>query len=585
MEYKIKCKNCGEIYYSNIRFCKKCGDKLKDFCNEENISFKENNLQANEINKKDNKTYNNKNEIVYTEKNSDIRGSKRYYVKKIILIIVILLIVIVGMKFLIMNLNAKKDSLKKIEKSKDVIFNKDIINDDIEESTTTEKIEEIIEVETTEDKYNNAMDMLEKGEYAKAYKVLKEIRGYSDTEEILKRFGVRYLTQYRFSNYDGYREKTTFVYDEFGNCTEEFWISDIVNMKKTMYSYDENKKLLETKEQFFNEESGHIRTRTYIYDENRNLIKEKIPFEDREIDYMYDDNGNCIQKKERNVESGEDRDFFRYEYDNNNCIREIFSKDYNGWKVEGIKEYFYNHKGNCIQELSRDSEDEVTEINYIYNSMNKLESKHKIIESYAYGNFGDMIKKEEIYDTVYTYDIEGNLINEKYQYETNNDSGWEEKEYDFEGQILTKLKYDDGGVITYTYDDIQYFYKKDDKVIVFDEVSTCNNDDIYGGSWNWYIEKNNHYNMSTGTKLNIVCRNDGLLDITFTDNYGKSMLYTISAVPSAIGPNYEFGGNDSFVYNLINNNETLKIYYYPDVQKLLVETSDQTLNGEYWYLS
>ena len=144
-------------------------------------------------------------------------------------------------------------------------------------------------------KYNEALELIENGEYVAAYEILDELGDYKDAQQKIENF---HYVPVRVTC----SEEDEITYFEF------FYNKDNLP-SQVVYTYSYGDKFIED----------------YTYDANGNVIKEVYTDSDGDksiYDYTYDANGNVI--KEVYTYSDGDKSIYDYTYDaNGNVIKEV----------------------------------------------------------------------------------------------------------------------------------------------------------------------------------------------------------------------------------------------------------------------
>lgn len=341
-------------------------------------------------------------------------------------------------------------------------------------------------ISINEVKYNNAMQLLAEKEYLKSYNILKELKQYKNSEEVIENFrfvpketkhyetgGEADITHYTYNAAENKLKVTNnpqrlydmeYVFNNNGDCIE---VTQWGNTRKI--SYDAQGRCVSVSDSDSREE--------FKYDNNGNLVKETFcsDYSVQTTEYTYDKNSNCIRKKWEHSSYG----IFTTEYtydEKGNCIKEeVFDEEKK--YVELIKEYVYDEKGNCIG-IYNPNTDNIFE-NYPYvvhyggrftydeNGYSKSETITRFncnssFTKYIYDKNGKCIKESLLksggwQDEInYTYDKKGNCIEEvKYCFSPVAETYIEKKTkytYDEKGNCIKEVR-KDGDTIEYTFDD------------------------------------------------------------------------------------------------------------------------------------
>ena len=284
-----------------------------------------------------------------------------------------------------------------------------------------------------EAKYNDALAMIDSGNYTDAYEILKDLGDYKDTAKHLDRF-VFFLTKLTYDLYDRAGVMTTTL-GRFNLPSNMISVADI-GTKDGTYTYDEQGNL---KRQEVNID-GLIAAFDYTYDENNRLIKAEYSENGVvSITHEYPQNEMGLNAKDIYTVNGEVAYDATYTYDEQGRkIRmEYISEIYGSC----IDTFTYDEKGNLIEEksVSLDGSETYYHYTYTYDESGKLAS-------------GVYIHGEERYTGRFEYDAAGNVTLDEY---TNEDGTKDEytKEYDEHGNLIHAVwKYANGEVETADYE-------------------------------------------------------------------------------------------------------------------------------------
>ena len=248
--------------------------------------------------------------------------------------------------------------------------------------------------------YKEANSLIEKGEYEKAYEILKDLGDYKDAEKMLSRF--RYApTSITLKNSRMEDMKETIEIKLNKNNLTESFIRPRGTYGDVVYSlsYDDDGKLTEYKVSNIKDgETTYTDTTKYTYDKNGNMTREAMSSLSStlqySIEYSYDKNGNMTGYRRVN-DTGE--------------------------VIE--HEYIYDKKGNMVEETHT-----------------WPDGKWSTSE-YYYDKDGRLIKEEALsYITEYVYDDNGNLITETKLYRGTTDEDKTENTYDEKGNLIKIVK-------------------------------------------------------------------------------------------------------------------------------------------------
>ena len=279
----------------------------------------------------------------------------------------------------------------------------------------------------TDENYNIALELIEKGDYTEAYAILKQLGDYKDAQERLAKFqfipiNITVIVKQNDVVIDGYTLGVNISYNKhhLPQCVERY--ESMVGLGE--YDYEERE------------------TTEYIYNTNGKIINEIRKESDGDknmYDYTYDARGNVIEKV--HTDSNSDRTVTTYTYDiDNNLIKEVRTYS-NGGKH--ICEYNYDTNGNLLKKVNKS-------ISQYY------ESQAGSIYDYTYDEYGNLIKEvlsnsSQDYIIDYTYDQSGNLIKEV-NTRANSDDQVIEYEYSENGKLIKKVT-NKNQIEKYSYDE------------------------------------------------------------------------------------------------------------------------------------
>ncbi|MBQ2934257.1 MAG: hypothetical protein IJE02_06570 [Clostridia bacterium] len=267
-------------------------------------------------------------------------------------------------------------------------------------------------------KYNNALKLLDNGEYAKAADILNELGDYKDCKELLKNF--TFLPESEVCEYpDETKRDIKYEYDKNGNLLS---VTDNYNGRTVFSEYENGLKVRDTET---NDETKLSNITLYEYDDNGNLITGSTEFSSGDhgsVTYEYND--KCLKVKKSELYNNKVIFDFYYSYDKNN---NLISESYGSMVVE----YEYDDKNNLIRVISSDrtylnGTDDIDE--YIYDDNGNLVKEILLngadVNEYEYDSDGRVTlkinyqradKNSPYYKnsrTTYKYDGYGNLIKE-----------------------------------------------------------------------------------------------------------------------------------------------------------------------------
>jgi antitoxin component YwqK of YwqJK toxin-antitoxin module len=257
-----------------------------------------------------------------------------------------------------------------------------------------------------EEKYNNAMALINEGKYLEAYEALKALGDYKDAKTQVSYF--RYVptkidTVTKLE--DGAETGSGTINYSYNrkNLLEKFEISSVYSdgtteTRNITLTYDDNGKLIHTTEIYDNVPLNV----EYIYDAKGNLIEEKVVEADGKqsgSQYTYDEKGNLIKLVV--VFSDGSKNETEHFYDaNGNLIKKTnVGLDF----APAVIEYTYDATGKQIKKVSKYSDGREEIIEYFFD-----ENDNVIRATYVYAAGMD--------EGIYTYDANGNMITEDYTF-------------------------------------------------------------------------------------------------------------------------------------------------------------------------
>lgn len=275
----------------------------------------------------------------------------------------------------------------------------------------------------TEVKYNDALALLEKGDYTGAYALLTELGDYKDAAKLTARFHyVPTTVTDKYDEADGQIiENGTHTYNEKNLPATCVYIDGDYRHTCT-YTYNDNCKL--TKVHCTDTDGLEEYMEEYEYDANGNLIKYNV-FEDGSTysyEYTYNDKGYMATMV--SVTDEGTRYLFEYTYDENgNKILTVTTFDGMSVRYESV----YDDKGNKTAEYHKDENgNEIAKYVYTYDEKGRNTSETHFVMG------------EESSHYEYTYDDKDQLIREHFDYG--------------EGDYITyEYTYDDHGNVVKAY--------------------------------------------------------------------------------------------------------------------------------------
>ena len=307
-----------------------------------------------------------------------------------------------------------------------------------------------------DENYNIALELIEKGDYAEAYAILKQLGDYKDAQERLAKFqfipiNVTVITKQNDVVIDGYTSGCNISYNKhhLPQCVEMYESLvghgeyDYEERKTTEYIYNTNGKIINeirkesdgdknmydytydargnVIEEVHTDSDSNRTVTTYTYDIDNNLIKEVLTYSNGAkhiCEYNYDTNGNLLKKFNKSISQyyvSQAGSIYDYTYDEyGNLIKEVLSNSSNGYIID----YTYDRSGNLIKKVKSNSSQDYI-IDYTYDQSGNLikevdtraNSNDRVIK-YEYSENGKLIKKvtNENYIEKYSYDENGNHV-------------------------------------------------------------------------------------------------------------------------------------------------------------------------------
>ena len=331
-------------------------------------------------------------------------------------------------------------------------------------------------------RYKDAKELIASGDYAEAYALLQECKGYKDSEELLKNFVFLLSDEITTSPFTAHYQ---YKYDEKGNQIAKYCIEDGEPTLLSTYEYDENGNKIRAKskdevvhEWEYDKNGVMIQEISFNYDNTKTKTqynskgnKTLVLLSDannkmlEQTEYTYDEKGNCIQETFSYYANGPQCDITIYEYDDQGNLTAKIEDGFN------VHKYEYNEKGQLtaeiagsvkIRECEYNEKGQLTaEKSYLSDGENP-ENKPYHLTKYEYDKKGQLIVRQHYRNTKSTsyqdkpldkwecaYDENGNQILIKV-----NNSVSSEWEYDENGNLLRSFE---RGITTeYKYDYILY---------------------------------------------------------------------------------------------------------------------------------
>ena len=293
-------------------------------------------------------------------------------------------------------------------------------------------------------RYSKALDLIEAGEYNKAYDTLLSCGSFKDSEELLKNFKTVYKTQNVYEKFDGELSARTvkYEYDEKGRLLRTLSgdKQDVFNESK--YEYDENGNV--TLLASYNQ-NGLYMKHEYVYDQKGTKILEKTY-----------DKDNVLSKKTEYDQNGKTKLYVEYFPDGrvkieNKCNREghlISSVEYT-YDGEIAKQSDYSETGKLLRSVSLEYHADGTRNTFV---VEKSYNENGDMIRYTESNNDELLFGEE-YE--YTYD-ENKKPTLTVRYEIVNGKKALSKKtnatYDENGTLIRKRIFNGRGVLTGLYE-------------------------------------------------------------------------------------------------------------------------------------
>lgn len=286
--------------------------------------------------------------------------------------------------------------------------------------------------------YEDALNHLEAKEYKEAYTIFEAIGDYKDAADYLERFSNVYvlLSESSANGEKNYEYVGELLVKETLVCTNSdgiyfhgIYFDDKGDTGTAEYEYDANGDCVESR--VYNGDGSLIKRTSRVYDSSGNITKETVvmPLHDSVNTYIYtyDEKGNMTLKLwyQNLTGTGEIYSKHYYEYDEHNqLVAEGFEYEW-GATSDTIYENVYDANDNLIKQVSVSTPRGYTETyEYAYDNDRRVVLKVKTVNDWTH-------------EYRYEYDGQGNLLKET----INSSNGTESKE-----EIIT---YTYGQVITY----------------------------------------------------------------------------------------------------------------------------------------
>ena len=277
------------------------------------------------------------------------------------------------------------------------------------------------EVDPKEEKYEQAYDLLETGEYENAYALFTELGDYKNAKVEASKF--RYVpTKYSKSYIDGEDSgSSTFVISlNENNLPKEIVETRVDGYKHTcVFTYNEKGKIVNVS---CTDTDGDTMGYVCTYDEKGNIAKEVFTEKDGAVntyEYTYDAEGRLIKYAVSDDLSDDLTYSYTYDEDGREDVCVIINE---GEKT--IRNAIYDENGNIVRAISKDeSGNVVSEEQYEYNAAGNrtkavLINGGKILATfeYTFDEKGQPIREYSMYGSEfyfsydYSYDANGNRI-------------------------------------------------------------------------------------------------------------------------------------------------------------------------------
>lgn len=295
----------------------------------------------------------------------------------------------------------------------------------------SEVVEEQSLVPNDAEKYENALGLINEGEYTKAYIALKALGNYKDCKAILERFTVKYGRQERtFYDADGKMSlKTVYGYDSKGNqilYAEYDKLGALISEQRNEFDEYGNCKLIT-----FLDKDGSVVSKSEFrreYDENGNLTLYETS-EGKNV-YRYDDNGNCTEE----IKYDENGEFvLRYVHIYENGKKKETDEYNEKGDVVLLTLYEYDEYGNVTSELVLDKE-----LNEVQKSVFEYDKNQRETLCATYDENGNISFKQE-----QAFDDFGNLITLVAYAEDGSAESIYKYKYDDHNNLISVAEYDD----------------------------------------------------------------------------------------------------------------------------------------------
>ncbi|MBR2465874.1 MAG: hypothetical protein IKB38_02955 [Clostridia bacterium] len=278
-----------------------------------------------------------------------------------------------------------------------------------------------------EKNYQEALKLIDIGDYNRAYEIFKSLGDYEDSNERLNKFHYipAFFTQtVYFDESIIVYERGEFLFNESNLPSAIIPVGVELEISKTL-TYDENNRIIKAVLVGYDE----TETTCYTYDESGNVTKmiftrstENTEPTKKEYDYFYNEKGELIKEI---CSSLSGISSVIYTYDDSNLIKKVSTAE-GGYTTSSV--YTYDNNNNLIRQTLSDQDGELNSTVYVYDSKNNLIKKEYTAASgytsstvYTYDDRNNIVKEtstsqnsDGLHTTVYTYDENGNLIKRTY---------------------------------------------------------------------------------------------------------------------------------------------------------------------------
>ncbi len=326
---------------------------------------------------------------------------------------------------------------------------------------------------TDEEKYNNAIKLIEENRYNEAYDILKGIEGYAPAEKALKSF---YFVPAKLNKYDPEKEHSLISYDieyDEKDFITEFILRDYGRETSTKYKYDDAGNMI------FSDTSVNAiadATVTNTFDSDGRLLLSTTTHPDGKTkteQYFYDKDGKLIKHTLTDYDQAVHTTTYSYNLDG--VLKEEIGQD-------RVLRRTFDSSGNIKTELvgvlNSHYYFEYTITSYTYDEAGKITTR-SVNKSDGHGNIISFVESSK-----YTYDVCGKLVKETLKQEAPYGTTTKVYTYNEKGQCvelnieypksaeIIKYFYDEYGCITrveYEGTTTKYVIEIDWKLVYFEK--------------------------------------------------------------------------------------------------------------------